>query len=325
MTPSDDKLQTMNYIVLKWIPVLLTAILIFAVPPVAIAIILAYFTTPILYAVRSLSKLPLTIATLFVMFLLMLMTSAFTYIALHGIIDIVPAVERHLTPFTKNTDVAGKVLTFLEGKIIQYGQALLEYAVTTIRTIFQHLLSLFIFLVAYFFALRESGKDRFWFLVYFPVKIRLSAKKMLTGAGKLIGTFIFVEVRLIFLTFFILSIGFLFLRFESPIGTAFLISLVDSLPLFGVGLFLIPMAAFFLHSGNYYVGVSLILLYVFTLITRQIAESYMYASTFQLKPVHAFLIMASSFYLFGLAGILLTPFLLFAALKVKTNPLFTSE
>ena len=57
--------------------------------------------------------------------------------------------------------------------------------------------------------------------------------------------------------------------------------------------------------------------------TRQMAESYMWASTFQLKPIHAFFIMACSFYLFGLPGILLTPFLLFAALKVRQHPLFT--
>ena len=316
--------RKIHTILIKWLPVIITITMIFIVPPAAFAIILAYFTTPILFAVRSALKLPLTIATFFVMSLLVLLTGAFTYIALQGILDIVPTVQRHLTPFTKNTDITGRIIVFLEEKITQYGQALLEYALTVIRGVFQHLFSLFIFLVAYFFALRESGKNRFWFLVYFPVKMRIPARKMLIEAAKLIGTFISVEARLIFITFLILSTGFVLLRFSSPIGTAFLISLVDSLPFFGVGLFLIPMAIFFIHSGDFFLGISLILLYIFTLITRQMAESYMYASTFQLKPVHAFFIMASSVYLFGLAGIFLTPFLLFAALKIRQHPLFTS-
>lgn len=325
MASSTDKQQLLRTLIIKWIPAIVTGVMIYFVPPVAIAIILAYFSAPILLAVRSVTKLPLTIATLLVMSLLLFMTGAFTYVALHGIIDIVPIVQKHLTPFTKNTDIVGKMMTLLEEKVIQYGQALLEYAVTTIRTIFQQLFSLFIFLVAYFFALRESGKNKFWFLAYFPTSIRRPAKRMLTSAGKLIGTFIFVELRLIFFTFLILAIGFACLRFSSPIGIAFLISLVDSLPFFGVGLFLLPMALFFLHSGNLYVGIVLILLYILTLTTRQIAESYMYASTFQLKAIHTFFIMASSVYLFGLVGILLTPFLLFAATKVKQHRLFTSQ
>lgn len=311
-------------IIIKWLPILLTAAVIYTFPPAAIAVIIAYFTAPLLTAFHSVTKIPLTISTLCVISALFLICGSFIYLGLHGIIDILPTVERHLAPFTNNTDIVSKSLTFLEVKVVEFGYSLLEYTITVIRTLFQQLFSLFIFLVAYFFALRESGKDRFWFLVYFPIKIRKQAKKTLSEASRLIGTFVSVEARLIFLTFLILAIGFSFLGFKSSIGVAFLISLVDSLPFLGVGIFLIPMTAFFLHTGNYFIGISLALLYIFTIITRQLAESYMWASTFQLKPIHAFFIMACSIYLFGLVGILLTPFLLFAALKVKEHPLFTS-
>lgn len=306
----------------KWFPIVLTLVIIFMFPPAAIAVIAAYFTAPLLKAVHSVTKLPLTISTIVVIFSLLSLIVAFVYIGLYGIIEMIPAVERHLAPFTNSTDLVGKTLAFLEKKVVQYGHALLEYALAIIQALFQQIVSLFIFLIAYFFALRESGKNRFWFLIYFPVKFRKQAKRTLSEASKLIGTFISVEARLIFMTFIILSIGFSLLRFGSPIGIALLISLADSLPFLGIGVFLIPMIAFFLHSGNLLVGVSLILLYVITITTRQFAESYMWASTFELKPIHAFFIMACSVYLFGLAGILLTPFLLFAALKIKQHPLF---
>ncbi len=324
MPTNRDKQQNFLLILFKWLPVFLTAILIFIVPPAAIAVIIAYFTSPILLSLRTMIKLPLTIATLFVMTLIVFLFSAFTFVALHGLIDTIPAVERHIAPFTKNTDIAGKLFVFLEEKVVQYGHALLQYAVTMVSTIFQQLFSLFIFLIAYFFALRESGKNRFWFLVYFPTTIRKPAKRTFTKAGELIGTFIAVEMRLFFLTFLIITAGFFFLKFTSPIGTAFVISLADSLPFLGIGLFLLPMAAFFIYTNNLFVGITIILLYLFTMITRQMAESYMWASTFQLKPIHAFFITACSVYLFGIPGILLTPFLLFAALKVKQHPLFTS-
>jgi predicted PurR-regulated permease PerM len=323
MPKNSNRQQAFQSLFMKWLPAVFTGIILFTVPPAAIAVIIAYFTAPVLSSVRSVTKLPLTIATLLVMTLMLFLMSAFTFIAIHGLIDTVPAVERHIAPFTQNTDIPSKLFTFLEDKVVEYGHALLEYTLTIISTVFQQLFSLFIFLVAYFFALRESGKNRYWFLAYFPVTIRQPAKRMFTKSGKLIGTFISVEARLFSLTFLLMTIGFFFLKFESPIGNAFLISLADSLPCLGIGLFLLPMAAFFLYTNNLYIGISLILLYLFTMTTRQMAESYMWASSFQLKPIHAFFITASSFYLFGLPGILLTPFLLFAALKVRQHPLFT--
>ena len=179
---------------------------------------------------------------------------------------------------------------------------MLDYAITFTTTFFQRIVSLFIFLVAYFFALRESGKNRFWFLVYFPVSMRTSAKRIFTKSGELFGTFAFVEARLFLLTFIILSIGFSVLGFESPIGSAFLVSLADSLPLLGIGLFLVPMAAFFLYSNQLFIGVSLVLLYIFVVTTRQLAESYMWASAFRVKPIHAFFFTVCSLYLFRAAG-----------------------
>lgn len=306
----------------KWFPIILTLLIIFLFPPAAIAVIAAYFTAPLLSAVHATTKLPFTIATLVVIFALFSVITAFVYIGLYGIIEVVPTVERQLAPFTNNTDLVGKALTFLEEKVVQYGHALIEYAFSIIQTLFQQLISLFIFLIAYFFALRESGKNRFWFLIYFPVKFRGQAKHTLSEASKLIGTFVSVEARLIFITFIILAIGFSLIGFKSSISIALLISLADSLPFLGIGIFLVPMIAFFLHAENFFVGISLILIYIFTIITRQLAESYMWASTFELKPIHAFFIMACSVYLFGIVGILLTPFLLFAALKIKQHPLF---
>lgn len=323
MLKSHIKQQTVHSLAMQWIPAILAGIFIYFVPPVGIAIIVAYFTAPILIAIRQMTKFPLTIATFFVMLSILFIFSTFSFIALHGLMDTVPLLEKHLSTFTGKTDLTGKILSYLETKIIEYGHALLEYAISFTATFFQQIFSMFIFIAAYFFALRESGKNKFWFLVYFPAVMRPSAKRIFTKSGELFGTFIFVEARLFLLTFIILSIGFSLLGFESPIGSAFLVSIADSLPLLGIGLFLIPMAAFFIYSNQLFVGVSLALLYIFVVMTRQLAESYMWASAFRVKPIHAFFITVCSLYLFGLPGILLTPFLLFTALKVKKHPTFT--
>lgn len=314
--------ESIKQLSLSWLPAIFAVVFIYFVPPVGIAIIVAYFTAPILTAIRTVTKLPLTIATFFVMLSILFIVCTFSFIAIHGLIDTVPIVEKHLAQYTAKTDVSGRIFTFLKEKVVEYGHALLEHAITFTTTLFQRLFSLFIFLVAYFFALRESGKDRFWFLIYLPAKMKKPAKRIFTKAGELIGTFVFVEARLFLLTFIILGIGFTLLDFSSPIGSAFLVSLVDSLPLLGIGLFLIPMAAFFFYSNKMIIAVALLLLYVFVITARQMAESLMWASAFRVQPIHAFFITVCSFYLFGLPGILLTPFLLFAALKLKKHPYF---
>ncbi len=317
---SLEKIVTMLFN--RWFPIIFTLIIIFIFPPVAIAIIAAYFTAPILIAFHRVLKIPLTFATLLVILMISSVFLTFFYIGLYGIIEVIPIIEVHLQPFTNSTDLVGKSLAFLQEKVIQYGHAFIEYAFTFIQSIFQQLISLFIFIFAYFFALRESGKNRFWFLIYFPKKLRKQAKHTLSKASELIGTFISVEAKLIFLTFIILSIGFFVLKFDSPIAVALIIAVTDSLPFLGIGIFLLPMIAFFLYGGNLFIGLSLICIYILTFTTRKIAESYLWASTFELKPVHAFIIVACSVYLFGIVGILLTPFLLFAALKIKEHPLF---
>ena len=112
MPENRNKQQAFQSIFMKWLPAVFAGIILFTVPPAAIAIIIAYFTAPILSSVRTMTKLPLTIATLFVMTLMLFLMSAFTFIAIHGLIDTVPTVERHIAPFTQNTDIAKQTIHF---------------------------------------------------------------------------------------------------------------------------------------------------------------------------------------------------------------------
>lgn len=316
----EKKLITAMFV--RCFPILFTLVIFFLFPPVAIAIILAFLTSPLLNTVRAVTKLPLTLSTLVVIIFICLMSFSFFYIGLYGLIELIPSVEKHLASIHPNIDYMNRLISFLEESIVTYGQAILDYAFTMIQTIIQQFINLVIFFVAYFFALRESGKSRFWFLIYFPVRFRIQARRNLEKASELFSTFLFVEIKLIFITFLILALGFFILQFSFPLGLAFIISLVDSLPFLGIGLFLIPMIAFFLYTSDIWTGVFLTCIYIVVATTRQFAESYMWASAFQLKPIHTFIILACAVYTFGFIGVLLAPFLLFAAFRIKHHPSF---
>lgn len=70
MSVHNKNQKIARVLIIKWLPIILTIIVIFMFPPVAIAVIAAYFTAPLLTAVQSLTKLPLTIATIFVICIL---------------------------------------------------------------------------------------------------------------------------------------------------------------------------------------------------------------------------------------------------------------
>lgn len=308
--------------VYKWFPILFTCVIIYLFPPIAFAIILAFFTFPLLKLVMNTTKLPLMISTLVTIACIISLFTAFIYILIHSLFFIIPNVEEHLSKIENSEDTFEKWFEWIEDQIVAFGQTLIEYVFKFSQSIFQQVMNTFIFLIAYFFALRESGKNRFWFLIYFPKKIRQQAKMSLMKASNLIVTFLTIELQLIFITFILLAVSFTILNFDVAIGIALLISLVDSVPFLGIGLFLIPMIIYFFVYDSPTIAISLIIIYALTIIIRQLIESALWSSAFQLRAIHAFFLLACSIYLFGFFGVLLTPFFLFLANKVKHHKLF---
>ncbi len=306
----------------KWFPIVFTCLILYLFPPIGFAIILAFFTYPLLTIVLQVTKMPLTLSTIFVIVFMISLIAAFFYILFHSLLFIIPTIEDHLSIMENSEDTVERWIEFLEVQIVTIGQSLIEYVIKFSQSIFQQVMNIFVFLIAYFFALRESGKNRFWFLIYFPKKFRQQAKASLTKASNLIITFLTIEIQLIFITFVLLAVSFTILDFDVAIGIALLISLVDSFPFLGIGLFLIPMIVYFFLYDSTTIAISLIIIYILTIVIRQFVESALWSSAFQLRPIHAFFLLACSIYLFGFFGILLTPFFLFLANKAKHHKLF---
>ena len=183
----------------------------------------------------------------------------------------------------------------------------------------------FVFIIAFYFALLESIKSRTWFFIYFPTKTRKIIKPLFVNATQLFEKFTKVEIVLFLTTFVQLAVGFYALNFSSPIGLGFLISFADVLPFLGTGIILIPMAVFFMLTNQSTLGVVIILLYAFILLTRQLLESFLWANTMHIRAIHVFFISACSLLMFGVPGILLSPFLLLAAVHFREHHWFTSQ
>ena len=94
---------------------------------------------------------------------------------------------------------------------------------------------------------------------------------------------------------------------------AFLVTLLDALPVFGTGTALVPWALLSLLFSSVPKAIALLALYLCTLLVRNVLEPKLLASQAGLPPVASLFAMYLGFCTFGVAGMIAFPFLLLLA------------
>lgn len=115
-------------------------------------------------------------------------------------------------------------------------------------------------------------------------------------------------VSLIIISFMVLTFVIYGVKYGLLLG--FLIGVADALPVVGAGLFLIPWSIVSLVLGNYGLGIFLALVYLGTIIIRQICEPRIVGANLGLYPLATMIAMFAGYQLFGFLGLLAGPVLL---------------
>lgn len=110
------------------------------------------------------------------------------------------------------------------------------------------------------------------------------------------------------LTFIQLLTGFIIAGIDYPLLLAFIISIIDILPVLGAGIVLIPWCIVLFISGNIKSGLCILILYVIIAITRQIAEPKILGNSVGLHPLVTLMSMYFGIKLIGVKGVFLFPF-----------------
>ncbi len=131
---------------------------------------------------------------------------------------------------------------------------------------------------------------------------------------RLKNSFLHVGVRyirsyliLMSITFVVMLVGFIIMRLKNALLLAFTISLLDFLPLIGVGTVLVPWSIFQLAFGSPVLGVGLIVLLIVHEIIRQFAEPKIIGKSLGLNPIVSLILLYVGYSLFGFLGLFLTP------------------
>ncbi len=135
---------------------------------------------------------------------------------------------------------------------------------------------------------------------------------------------------LMLLTFSELAVGFAFFNLIGanipyPVPLALLTSVVDILPVLGVGTVLIPWAVFDFIAGNIARGIMLLILYAVVVIIRNILEPKLIGSRFGLHPVITLLAIYTGGKLFGFIGVFLLPLSVIVAKRLRDSGVFTQS
>lgn len=98
-------------------------------------------------------------------------------------------------------------------------------------------------------------------------------------------------------------------KFNYVVLGSILIAFIDALPILGAGAVLLPAVIISFVLGNTYLGIALLLTYIFVTISRQVLEPKLISNNMGSNPLLTLISMYVGFKLFGILGFLLGPML----------------
>lgn len=122
-----------------------------------------------------------------------------------------------------------------------------------------------------------------------------------------IGKYLRSYSVLMLITFVELLVFFLIFGIKPALTLAFLIAIVDILPVLGVGTVLIPWAAFYLLSGSPWQALIIACIYIVITVVRQILEPKVIGDHVGMLPILTLFCIWVGLKLFGFGGVFLIP------------------
>lgn len=169
-----------------------------------------------------------------------------------------------------------------------------------------------IFLALFYFA-KDYDKMGDGIIKLIPKKIARHIPQIKRDILSVITKYIRSYLLIFLITFSELFAGLLILGIDNAFVLSIIISLVDILPVLGVGGVLIPWSIVLLIGENTRVGIGLLVLFIVIYLVRQYAEPRIVSKNMNVHPIITLLAMYAGFKLFGFFGMIFAPFIAFVA------------
>ncbi len=140
-----------------------------------------------------------------------------------------------------------------------------------------------------------------------PEKRQTMIRDTLSSLKRTLVSYCGAYAKLCGITFVILLAGLSIIRRNFSIVPALLISLVDFLPVLGSGTAMFPWALIHLITGNYYMAIGIMVVYLIIFVVRQIVEPKIVGDQLGLNPLLLIAAMYIGYLSMGLLGMILLP------------------
>lgn len=191
--------------------------------------------------------------------------------------------------------------------------SLTGFATSLIMGLPKVLLAVVVGVIALFYLFFDAGSIvdqlRFFLSERSISRLRVGMVRVREAVGRCMRAYTLLG----FLTFSELLAGMLILNVGRPVLVAFVIALVDLMPVLGVGTVLIPWSILSFIGGDMFRGAGLLILFIAMYAVRQFAEPRIVGETIGVHPFFMLIAVFAGFRLFGLAGVVLIPILLYVA------------
>ncbi len=304
-----------------------------AIAPFIIAFVAASLVEPIVRFLVSKVRLPRAAAStigiillLIVFFVVAAFISVFIWKEGKGLILRLPsyiaAIAEHIKHLMQNdTGIFSHLSDESIAKVMDYvanydystlftgtiGGSVLGYAGNMVIQIPNVLVFCIVTIVSSFFMSISFPKVKSFILAQFKPQqqnLIIDIKKTFFST---VGKYLRSYSILMFITFAELLIFFLIFGFEPALPLAFLISIVDILPVLGVGTILIPWSLVSLLTGAPWRALILICMYIVITIVRQVLEPKVIGDHVGMMPILTLFCIWVGLKLFGFLGMFLIP------------------
>ncbi|MBO7250524.1 MAG: sporulation integral membrane protein YtvI [Clostridia bacterium] len=136
-------------------------------------------------------------------------------------------------------------------------------------------------------------------------------------SGSALKKYLRAYLLIMLITFAEVSVGLLILRVPYAFLIALGVALVDMLPIFGTGAVLIPWAIVSFILKDVGTATGLLIIYGVATIVREVIEPKIIGASLGIHPLITLFAMFASLRFFGVAGLLLSPFILIMIKEIR--------
>lgn len=293
----------------------------FQLLPFLLAFLCYYMLKPVIEKIEKLChfkrdtiqmSLFISLYLIFIVIVLFLIVYAIIY-GLRSIQNISYLYQSFVEPLVSQTIswITSQFSFFSQQDYLSFIYDILLYVMTCLSTLLRYIpnfiFSLFLFMMATFFLVLEYDKIKQQFFYHLSFKTIHFLQNMKNNCLQSITLYIKCQCILMFVCFLILSFVLTILKIDHSLFIAFIISLLDSLPMIGIGIILIPWVIALLIQKCYMKAFYIFFVYLFINILRSFLEPHMMKKQTKIPSFLLLLSMVIHIYLFGFIGVILSP------------------